>query len=345
MKDDQVYSILYNAQDMKIHNKDNLQSNELEVADLLDDVRWCPTKTDIQKKWEAAVSSISLEIASFDPRPRVVELPEKPKQKQVYYSSDKTWRNIQSPFESDDLILPPPEELSAFEARSWERGRQGVDMRPHLFEQNRQEMILVDSGSQVSTFPPEPGDTVDPNMSLRAVNGTKINCYGYKEVFIKINRKSYPIKVIKSDVKEPILGWDFIRRHRLSFEWNEWGDVCIIDRKSKIRTVMHFKPIPFSKQNASLRVSSSAPVNSEDSHSSLFELAAMRNLADTFSQTDPNILSDEIDQKEDYENDLSKMPESDYKNLIKRFPDILKLSFKEEHTKNGILHRILTGEN
>ena len=73
--DDQVYSILYNAQDTEIHNKNGLQSNELEVADLLDDVRWCPTKTDIQKQWEAAVSSISLEIASFDPRPRVVELP------------------------------------------------------------------------------------------------------------------------------------------------------------------------------------------------------------------------------------------------------------------------------
>ena len=55
MKDDQVYSILYNTQDTKIHNKTNLQPNELEVTDLLDDVRWCPSKSDIQKKWEAAV--------------------------------------------------------------------------------------------------------------------------------------------------------------------------------------------------------------------------------------------------------------------------------------------------
>ena len=63
-----------------------------------------------------------------------------------------------------------------------------------------------------------------------------------------------------------------------------------------------------------------------------------KNLSDTFAQT-------ENSQKEVLENDLSKLPDSEYKRLLLRFPDILKLSFKEEFTKNGILHRINTGDN
>ena len=96
----------------------------------------------------------------------------------------------------------------------------------------------IDSGAQVCTVPPDPGDQVDPTMALRAVT---------KVIDIKINRKSYPIKVIKSDVKSPILGWNFIRTHKLSFEWNRWGDICLVDKRSGIKAIMHYKVSPHSQ--------------------------------------------------------------------------------------------------
>ena len=61
-----------------------------------------------------------------------------------------------------------------------------------------------------------------------------MKCYGYKEVQLKINRKTYPIRVIKTDVTKPILGWNFTRKHRLFTGWTEWGDVVISDPKAKI---------------------------------------------------------------------------------------------------------------
>ena len=63
-----------------------------------------------------------------------------------------------------------------------------VDIRPHIFDPVRKQFILCDSGSQVSAFPPDPGDSLDPNLVLKAANGSKMTCYGFKETSIK---KSY----------------------------------------------------------------------------------------------------------------------------------------------------------
>ena len=41
-------------------------------------------------------------------------------------------------------------------------------------------------------------------------------------------------------------------------------------------------------------------------------------------------------------NDIETMPESEYKELIKKYPDLLKLNFSTETPKNGIIHRIDT---
>ena len=107
-----------------------------------------------------------------------------------------------------------PEFCPAFEA--FEKDEK--DKRPYLYESVMDQFLLIDSGAQVSAVPPDPGDQVDPTMSLRAVNGDRINCYGTKVLEVRIGRKTYPITVIKSDVRSPILGWNFVRRHRLGFE-------------------------------------------------------------------------------------------------------------------------------
>ena len=80
----------------------------------------------------------------------------------------------------------PPDELSAAEAEAWPSGYQGVDFRPFLFDKATGQYSLVDSGSQVSAHPPDPGDKPLPNVMLKAVNGSRLQCFGYKEVAIKI---------------------------------------------------------------------------------------------------------------------------------------------------------------
>ena len=82
-------------------------------------------------------------------------------------------------------------------------------------------------------------------MFLKAVNGTKIKCFGQKDVYIKIGRKNYPFKVIKAEVKNPVIGWDFFKFHKLDFRWNEFGDITLWDPKAKISAVLTYKSVPF----------------------------------------------------------------------------------------------------
>ena len=55
------------------------------------------------------------------------------------------------------------------------------DLRPHYFDPVLKTFLLIDSGSQVTAIPPDPGDIEDKSVRLRAVNGTVIKTYGYKE--------------------------------------------------------------------------------------------------------------------------------------------------------------------
>ena len=228
----------------------------------------------------------------------------------------------------DDPDPDPPEELPAFQAVNHERGRQGVDFRPHLYDPVLKELLLCDSGSQITAVPPDPGDKAVPGLVLRAVNGSKIECSGYKDISIKINRKSYPFRGIKAQVDSTVLGWDFFREHRLALIWNKWGDVCIHDKKAKISKVLSYKSVPFQK---SVRHEKLCVVNSvANLENYKFEVAAMQSLA--------------VEAAEIHEEDIEEIPDSEYKELLRKYPDLLKQSFAEEHTKNKITHRILTGD-
>ena len=142
-----------------------------------------------------------------------------------------------------------PEELPAFQAVNHERGEMGVDFRPHIYDPVMKKFILCDSGSQVGAFPPDPGDKPVPNLFLKAANGTKIVCYGYKDIEIKINRKKYPFKIIKAQVESPIVGWDFMKVHKLDLRWDDNDNITICDKKSKASTILHLKKIPVAHSN------------------------------------------------------------------------------------------------
>ena len=80
---------------------------------------------------------------------------------------------------------PPPDTLAAFQALRHNPGDQGVDYRPHIWDNKTKSWTLLDSGSMISCVPPDPGDQPVQNKFLRAVNGSKIKYFGEKHMEYK----------------------------------------------------------------------------------------------------------------------------------------------------------------
>ena len=57
----------------------------------------------------------------------------------------------------------------------------------------------------------------------------------YKKVSFQIGRKTYEIKAAVAKIQDTILGWDFMKKFRLTFWWNKWGDCYLYDKKSNIK--------------------------------------------------------------------------------------------------------------
>ena len=72
----------------------------------------------------------------------------------------------------------------------------------------------MDSGSSVSAWPPDPGDQVDHSAQLKAINGSRLKCHGFKTVDIKIGRKTYQHQVVKADLTSSLIGWDLVRKYK-----------------------------------------------------------------------------------------------------------------------------------
>ena len=120
----------------------------------------------------------------------------------------------------------------------------GVDIRPHIFDPVLQKFILCDSGSQVSALPPDPGDKVIANKFLKAANGTRIQCYGTKEIEIKLGRKNFKFNIIKADIESPILGWDFFKANKVDLRWNDRDEITLYDKVSNIQKELVCKTCP-----------------------------------------------------------------------------------------------------
>ena len=219
---------------------------------------------------------------------------------------------------------PPPDELPAFQAVHWPEAHLGVDLRPHVWDAALKSWLLIDSGSQCTAWPPDPGDVPQPGRFLRAVNGSKIKTYGNKEIFIKIGRKSYKYQAIKADVETPVLGWDFVRKHRLALDWNDYGDQILVDKRADISTILKFKSMPHDKSSAHrklAKVDAPPETSGQETLRILAELAAIEALG--------------VDEET-----IQSLPDSPYKAIVDKYPDLLKLRFDEEYTKNGVIHRI-----
>ena len=76
---------------------------------------------------------------------------------------------------------------------------------------------LLDSGSQISVIPRHPDDKVDSNAKyeLTGAGGHKIQTYGKQIIKLKLGNKYYRWTFVKADVKNAIIGIDFLKCHRL----------------------------------------------------------------------------------------------------------------------------------
>ena len=106
------------------------------------------------------------EESNFVTRPPLV--------KQFYCGKLKSW--LPWSFHPSQVSDPPVPEVSEVSAED----DRHVDIRPHLFDPVLGQSLLCDSGSQVSAFPPEPGEQPLPNVFLKAANGSRMACYGRK---------------------------------------------------------------------------------------------------------------------------------------------------------------------
>lgn len=79
--------------------------------------------------------------------------------------------------------------------------------------------FLVDTGANISVLPVTKKpyrDSVCDNYKLYAANGTEIKTYGVKTMELDFNlRRPYRWSFVLADVKQPILGADFLSHHKL----------------------------------------------------------------------------------------------------------------------------------
>ena len=76
--------------------------------------------------------------------------------------------------------------------------------------------FLVDSGADVSVFPASASQRKSPSsMSLSAANGTSIQTFGRRNIFLSLPGLSVVHEFLLADIQKPILGSDFFRSNGL----------------------------------------------------------------------------------------------------------------------------------
>ena len=230
-------------------------------------------------------------------------------------------------YKQDKFQINPPKFLSSLQGSLWEDNTMNVDARPRFFDKISQQYVLVDTGAATSIIPATPDDVVDESMHLQTVSGETLQCYGKKPASFQLGRKTYPFQAVIAKVDTPILGWDFISHFRLNFEWDDYGDIHLYDKKAQIRTMLQYVTVPHkSIPRASL-------VSKENSVTHLTDAL--------FFQA--NAIKSLHEENVNFKPDLSKVP-SDYQKMLQEFPEILTPNFKNSSSKFNFKHRILTND-
>ena len=127
-----------------------------------------------------------------------------------------------------------------------------------------------------------------------------------KDISIKIGWKPYPFKIIKALVESPIIGWDFMKHHKLDLRWNDSDQITIYDKTSKVSSVLHLKPIPIDQ---SLLMKNFSLVKSEPEHpggQGLENPEVLLNEVSTIEALDNDDILEVHDEK------VNMLPDSEY---------------------------------
>lgn len=87
-----------------------------------------------------------------------------------------------------------------------------------ITDQQSNRNYLIDTGADVSVIPATPQDLTNSpyTTTLYAANGTRIKTYGEKRLTMNLGlRRQFNWRFIIADVKQPIIGADFIVKHGL----------------------------------------------------------------------------------------------------------------------------------
>ena len=263
-----------------------------------------------------------------------------------------------NPFEKD---LPEGSVVRAIDAVHWSIGQRNCDIRPRLLDKSSGIKRLIDTGSQISITRKGPDDKVDESLKLVAVNGSKICTYGVKEITVKIGRKEYRVQALVCDIKQDILGMDFIAKYKLNFEWDEFdqSELYIVDRKAQIKEILdivtvatdtprvHYLQSGDSSTTSSWLQSLAPPTESGPSSSSssseckpqqhqseeiAFQVACMKALD-----------QGQVVKIKKSPEELLKLHQEEYVKLIKKYPQLLNPDFKKGEPTHGVWHKIETG--
>ena len=156
------------------------------------------------------------EFIDFQPEPRYSQIAGMQMKWENSVAEALQLAGLVDPFQSD---LPEGVVIPAVEATNWSKGQRSCDIRPRLVDKSSGIARLIDSGSMITAIAKGPGDKIDNTRKLIAVNGSEIKTYGVRKLVIKIGRKTYDIDAVVCDVKQDILGMDFLNKYKLSLVW------------------------------------------------------------------------------------------------------------------------------
>ena len=150
-----------------------------------------------------------------------------------------------SEFKLEPSKLPLGSIVPSVEALHWTQ-KSDCDIRPRLVDKSTGQARLIDSGSMISVTTRRPEDKVDQSIRLIAVNGSQIEAYGVRNIEYKINRKAYKMPAVVCDVKQDILGMDFIDKFKIGFEWDDYDqtEYFLVDKKADIKAKLQIVTVP-----------------------------------------------------------------------------------------------------
>ena len=137
---------------------------------------------------------------------------------------------------------------------------------------------------------------------------------------MKINYKAYCHSVLIADDEQPILGFYFIWTYKISLVWNRVGDLELVDMRSEVRAPLVVHKVP---GGTPLKL---APIQQENQFRTFQQYAQRQNQSAMEGEKEVPI------------------PRR-YRDLLNKFPSIMKADFNLTEVKHGVVHTIETGSN